>query len=494
MGSHDEDGTYVGIAASPHSGSFGPELIIVESGDSPLVLERSPANARRLRGKCQVWARAPGYAWASIEIDFARGGEYLLALEREAVLEVAMLSRVAPPPDQDRAVVNVRRVSESKETEDLEEIEKLIAELASQAEAKQILDEQLSSIRKTRDRHEAGCRGDSVASVVAQHPGVTRIEGLPPGRFAVCVEGRLSLGDPPVLGSARADLAAGETTRVTIALPDRPPMVPFEGTVQVPPEWGKIDVTVDVEPLDKEKVARDQGWKRVEVSSAGPGVHTWSAGKVPPGRYQVIVYALGLVEVFDVPPEGKRDARIQVGEPVEVRVKVVDAGTGEDIEDASVTFGPVPPADGASVPTLSAEEDRGTGEHTFRTPAGRVRIGAESDGYRPAEADLDVARGAKAATLRLERGCGAFLTLDGTMPSDRREFLMGVRFESQEGSGRILAWQWVPAEVAVKVTVDSPGLYELRVPRVDGLAPVEPIRIQIPADGYVEQTITLRRE
>ena len=46
----------------------------------------------------------------------------------------------------------------------------------------------------------------------------------------------------------------------------------------------------------------------------------------------------------------------------------------------------------------------------------------------------------------------------------------------------------------MRLTVDSPGLYELRVPRVEGLAPVEPIRIEIPPDRYVEQTITLRRE
>jgi len=483
------------MAASPHSGSLGPELTIVESSDSPLVLERAPGNTRRLQGRQSVWARAPGYAWGSTEIDFGLGGQHILTLEREATLEVTILSRTPPGTDEDPAVLRIRRAPESKELEDLEEIDKFLAEIASQAEAKQILDEQISSIRETRERIEGGgCEGETVASVAPQYPEVTRIEGVPPGRFAVCVELGGSLADPVVLGSAPTVLRGGETTRLVIPLADPEPMGHFEGTIEVPEIWGKVALSVHVELLDKAKVSPGQGWRHVEVTAVGRGVHAWSAGKVPPGRYQVLVHSFGLVEVFDVPPEGKRDALIRVGEPVEVRVKVVDARTGEDIEDAGVTFSPVSPADGASVAMRSTEEDPGAREHTFRTPAGRVNIRAESDGYRTAEEKLDLAPGAKAATLRLERACGAFLTLDGYMPSDQEKFWRGIRFEPQEGSGHTIGSQWVPAEVALKITVDSPGLYELHVPRVEGFAPVEPIRIEIPPDRYVEQTITLRRE
>src|SRR5688572_26861681 len=53
-------GKTFGSSATPH-GPFGPEQVLIESESSPLVLERTSANARRLQGNCTVWARAPGY-------------------------------------------------------------------------------------------------------------------------------------------------------------------------------------------------------------------------------------------------------------------------------------------------------------------------------------------------------------------------------------------------------------------------------------------------
>jgi hypothetical protein len=492
LGSYVEPGALHVMAASPHSGGYGPELTIVESQDSPIVLEKSQENARRLQGQRSVWARAPGYAWGSIDIDFSHGGPHILALEREATLEVTILSRTAPGTEEGPAVLRIRRAPESEEVKDLEEIDKFLAEIASQEEAKQILDEQISSIRKTRERIEGGCEGEPVASVAAKHGGVARIEGLPPGRLAVCVELGSSLADPYVLGSALAELRAGETGRVTITLADPEPSVPFEGRVELPPEWGSVEV-VYVELLHEGEGSRARAWKSVPAFPAGPGTFGWDAGNVSPGRYQVLLSDFALVRTFDVPPEGKRDALIRVGNPVEVRVKLLDAATGEAVEDSHVAYGPVRPIEGANVPRQIAEVEDSSWEHVFRAPAGRIRIEANSDGYMSGEETLDLSRGTKRVVLRMARGCGTVLTLDGIIPPEPPRLLRDIRLEPLEGTGRIVRVEWLRHDTA-SLTVDSPGLYELRVPRVEGLAPVEPVRIQIPPDRYVEQTITLRRE
>jgi hypothetical protein len=61
----------------------------LELGPSPVVLPNEHVMTKKA-----FRVRSPGYAWGTIEVDLERGGEFLLELDPEGALEVALFGEI----------------------------------------------------------------------------------------------------------------------------------------------------------------------------------------------------------------------------------------------------------------------------------------------------------------------------------------------------------------------------------------------------------------
>jgi hypothetical protein len=302
-----------------------------------------------------------------------------------------------------------------------------------------------------------------------------------------------SYDDPLVLGSEPVELAAGETTRVTVRMekrPDAAAMVPFEGTIHIPEAWRVGAVSLAIEPLGMPELDLDQLDPDVREIPDRPGMHRWSAGKVPPGKYVLILYDFELQHVVDVPPVGKLDAHIDVGDPVEARVKVVDAATGEGVKNAEVRWHCQWPAGVTGGSLDGAEYDEETGDHVFKAPAGPIQICVGSEQHVYIQQVLQLAPGQQTITVALKKACGVLLSVEGSRLAGLDGLDDRIELKSVSGQGRVVLTEYEP----LKFFLDQPGVYELHIPRLDGFRPVPPAMIRVPPGEFVEHTVVLERQ
>ena len=61
-----------------------------------------------------------------------------------------------------------------------------------------------------------------------------------------------------------------------------------------------------------------------------------------------------------------------------------------------------------------------------------------------------------------------------------------------EGSGTVTGWG--RAGEAARLTLSNPGTYDITLDKLEGYAPVEPMRIEIHPGQYAEHVVRLQRE
>jgi hypothetical protein len=232
----------------------------------------------------------------------------------------------------------------------------------------------------------------------------------------------------------------------------------------------------------------------MEEAPDRPGLFRWRAGNVPPGKHKANVYPFDLQQVIEVGPEGERNAEIRIGEPADVTVKLLDAETGESLEAEAPLHWSCPwPAGVRSGGLNSADWSPETKLYHLRAPAGELELSTRPDGYRSNSKLVEARPGKNELTLKLEKGCGFIVSVEEgekRLPYDLVDKKLHI--SEVEGSGTVTGWSG--AGEKKRLTLSNPGTYEVTLDKLDGYAPVEPLRIEIRPGQYAEHVVRLRRE
>jgi hypothetical protein len=392
----------------------------------------SPVTLPPIGGQPVLWVHVPGYAWARVQVLYLVGGEREVALARGATLEVVLRGRI---PEGVALDLVLKREDETWK-------------------------EPWNALNRESD-HET-------LADIATGP--------------LEVEARV---DETVLVTAHAELRAGETTRVELALGDMAGLaskrVPFRGSITGPPESVALE-------------------RRAMLVQQPPVIVPLAAGhfdfgQVAPGRYVVTIEPFLVHRAFDVGEAGLVDAVIELPALCEVEIEVVDARTGAAIGSPGVGWRtadhPLPELNTATSDfvVLSGSVSR------FRAPPGRIVVQAWPEGYAYHSEELDVRPGVNRATLSLEREQYVRVLLQqgsSRVPINPAEHDFDVLRE--DGKSVKTGWSKEPDSGALKLAVAAPGDYVLRSPRIAGFAPIPDRAVHLEYGGIAEVVIELVRE
>jgi hypothetical protein len=400
-------------------------------GPSPVTL---PRNTLR-EGPNPLFARSPGYAWGRIEIDQARGGERFLLLDQAGELEVEIVGTVS----------------------DLGAKLRLYS-----SEFTPIFEQEI--VGETR----------------------VSIEDIAPGSYRVTAQVGEFFKDPLVLGEATAEVVAGGNTRVELVLAAQAKRVtvPLAGTLFLPEEWKLDEFQLELELLDTPL----GGWDgHIPIGSdemvvTAPGVRSWKAGPVQPGRYEAKLGELAFSTVFEVGPSGLTDARIEVPPPCEILVTCVDDDTGAEVTSEPVDWHCAIPEGVHGWSSEDSTFDESLRRWRIRAPIGRIRIETLASEYLDATTEIDAHAGTNEVELRLARLTGLTLVLrDGTTEipwSDSME----ATLVPTEGQEQYESTRW--GNGSITFLRKAPGAYELRIATIPGYEPIAPIAVRL-AKGVV---------
>lgn len=493
-----------------HPGNFAPSDRIRSNARSPLSLPAEECGSLEYGSSVVLWARAPGYAWDRIEIDFAESGEYTLALKPAAELVITLVnhdptagSSSSPAP---RLIPVLRvRTFQGPPGGPLVDLEELRRHLEAMPEdrfpgGKEAgIAELIETLRQKKER--PLLRGDLLLEQrLGPSAGPITITGLAPGPVSVSVEvGSWILDDRVQLGWAATELEAGRRAQVTLVLESLPELeapAPLSGTLFVPPSWGQLDLTLFLDLVDLPEGARGDS-RMLRLSEMQPvaereGLYRWVAGEVVPGRYQVCVYEFQYRQVIHVPSDGLLDAHLELGERAVVLVHLLEKETGLPVPMKAVYWNCLSPDGAPGGSTWSAELDEEVGGYRFLAPAGRVEISTWGDGYERYDQVHEIRPGENEITIFLERSCGVVISVrEGEEAVSFELIERFIHIEEVGGGGLPIGRGW--SGDSGRFHLSNPGLYEIRIGPMEGYVPVEPVHVEVPAGELVEHVVVLKR-
>lgn len=492
-----------------HPGSFAPSDRIRSSARSPLRLPAEECVSLEYGSFVVLWARAPGYAWDRIEIDFAEFGEYTLALKPAAELVITLVNHdptAGSSSSRAPRLIPVLRVRTFRgppggSPVDLEELRRQLEAMpedqfpgGKEAEIAELIE----TLRQKRER--PLLRGDLLLEQRLEPvEGSITITGLAPGPVSVSVEvGCWTMDDQIQLGWASTELEAGRRAQVTLVLEPLPEFeapAPLSGTLFVPPSWGELDLTLFLDLVDlPEGVCGDALLLRLsemQPVAGREGLSRWSAGEVTPGRYEICVYQFQYRQVIHVPSDGLLDAHLELGERAVVVVHLLEKETGLPVPMKTVHWNCLSPDGAAGGSTWFAELDEEIGGYRFLAPAGRVEIRSRGDGYERYDQVHEIRPGENEITIYLKRSCGVVLSVrEGGETVSFEVIERFIHIEQVSGGGLPIGRWW--SLDGVRFHLSNPGLYEIRIDPVEGYLPVEPVRVEVPAGEFVEHVVVLK--
>jgi len=254
-----------------------------------------------------------------------------------------------------------------------------------------------------------------------------------------------------------------------------------------------------IEPLDRpdsefEDIVRIERARMDEVEGK-QGLYRWGAGNLLPGKYMVLVWEWDLWKVVRVGPGDEGDVRIEVPEPAEVSLRLVDAGTGQDATmDEVCWYRPFDEETPGGSPKL-VEKDRASGRFEFRAPAGDILFFIPSDEYRQTgqQGPLNLVPGRNERTLTVGRACGIVVVLkdgEAQVPWDR-SWIVNVKAKAVSGPGKDEGFGGGPG--GLRLIVSGPGLYELTFGPIPGFEKVPPRKVDVKADKFIDLVVALER-
>jgi hypothetical protein len=327
--------------------------------------------------------------------------------------------------------------------------------------------------------------------------GPVELLGLAPGTYAARAEVGNYWDSPIVLGEVSVELRAGELTQAVLELKAAPvlELADASGVVFIHQGWNSRSPQLSLELLDValggKEGRRSVTAQRVASERDGYDAFRWSEAALQVGRYELELYKPPFCAVFELLSGGRSDVEVTVPGPVECLVHVVDDVTGlpEDVEQ--VPWHQVWPA-GVSGGGLENADRTGPGEFRIRAPQTEIELMIWAWKYQPYNERVDLARGVREHTVRLQRGCGmAIKLLDGETPvAFPKDWYL--KLECVSGSGRTTLQQL--GDYERKLMVTEPGTYTLEVPSFSGYEPVPTQTIDIAAGHFTEHVVQLVRK
>jgi hypothetical protein len=366
------------------------------------------------------WVRAPGYAWTSILVDHAEGGERLLALEHGRRLSVTV--RGGNPTEGSL----------------------LRLWIAAAGDRRTLLLEQPLAVG-----------------------GTTELNGIAAGSYELSLED--SARTPRVLSLA------------TVAMPDRDRSIELKvdevgaeptrlfGQLHLSSAWAALDPVLEVRREHGPRVLASLPASAMARDGGGP--LRWSAGLLPPGRYELRIAACGFLETIDLAAVAERGHEARIADPARVSVRTLTAGRASLSEGVRLSWSHAD-LEGSGGPAEVDSTD--PSHHSFHAPAGRLLVRAvDSTGRVLADEERIVRSGANHLDLSL-RGSGEILVrlLDGVRPVPWNELSHRVEVRSL-ATGE-------PVEIDPPAgSVPGPGEYELRFGVFPGYEPVPTRRVWV---------------
>ncbi len=417
-----------------HPGNHGATPV-VDHAVSPLALPNDgSAEMQRLR------VHSPGYAWGAVDLSTAEAGERELRLVPGGDVDVTIVG-TAP----DGAVLRVRAEEQGPPAGEF------------RLSGKQL-----------------------------------RVDGLPVGRWLLTVEKGRWFQDPRQLGKTTIEVARGAITPATITLSEpveRPPTVQVQGTLTIDPAWG-ADVSFQLEPM-KEVCAWDEAdvvFASDALTKIGEGRYRWGPRKALAGRYGVVVEIAGYKSIVHVGPHPTTELDIVVPPPNEVRLRLVDALTRAPIAHASPSWYFQPPEGWDKGWSHGGIEEVGDGWYRFRSPAGRVGINVEPEGYAWTMESRDVKPGPNEIEVSVKRVCGVEIVLkDG-------DVIVPWPISGESDIENVVTKTGVAYWSGGKIAAKEAGEHTLTIGPIDGYEPIPPRRVVIPEGAWTKVEIALQRK
>lgn len=435
------------IDVSAHPGVDFAERILVADARSPFDLpdERPLLFAKQIR---RLLIGAEGYAWARREVDASRG-PYVVGLERGGDLEVELHG----------------------------------------------VDPRLPTELRLRLDGAAGPH----ASVRLDGDGPVLLRGLPGREFLVSVETGEWWAHPFTVAAARVRITVGETARVQLDLPPLPyaTSVAAAGRFLVPKAWRLERATFGIERQDPPdgpmELPQMGSTARSEAAGGECDVFEWRFEKLRPGRHRIGLVEPGFGAFLDVPPGGIEGVELRVPDPATLRVRIVDAASGADVEGVQVMWSAVGDSGERATGIHPAEFDARTHVHTIRAPIGQVALDVWDWRYLPCHERADVERGESEVTLRMVRACGLSLALrDGDVPIPIPEtwYQRPQPVDGTEGEPTLTQ---IDGGV-LRVMLSSPGSYTLLPPKLEDYRQPPLERFDVLPGRFTERVVQLERE
>ncbi|MBL8750954.1 MAG: hypothetical protein JNK78_17475 [Planctomycetes bacterium] len=422
------------LTGCTHPGNHGATPVL-DHAVSPLTLPNDgSADTQSFR------VHSPGYAWGAVDLSTAETGERELRLVPGGDLDVTILG-TAP----EGAVLRVRAAEQDSPT---------------------------GEFRLSR--------------------ALLRIDGLPVGRWLLTVEKGRWFQNPLQLGKATVEVARGAITPATITLSEpaeRPPMVQVQGTLTIDPAWGD-DVSFRLEPM-KEVCAWDEAdvvFASDALTKIGEGRYRWGPRKALAGRYGVVVEVAGYRSIVHVGPHPTTDLDIVVPPPNEVRLRLVDAMTRAPIAHASPSWYFQPPEGWDKGWSHREIAETGDGWYRFLSPAGRIGINVEPEGYAWTMESRDVKPGPNEIEVSVKRVCGVEIVLkDG-------DVIVPWPISGESDIENVVTKTGVAYWSGGKIAAKEAGEHTLTIGSIDGYEPIPPRKVVIPEGEWTKVEIALRRK
>jgi len=470
------------------------------AADAPSPLDVGPwLDDLALGNVVSTWIGAPGHAWTSVRFVRCNFVDRVVELVPGADLEVLVEgeSPWSREPAADPTSVRETRIG--------------IVEVDG---TKWIVDPDDDESPKLRLRPYRGAN-DSSSPIgpidlesTLERDAPTTIRGITPGSYVVAIEREGPGPDPTVFGCAEVELRGGSTTRVTIRCvrpPKTPEPVPLAGTLYIPAQWGSVKASLDMEPVGKEG-AKLSGRRSLELSSSGSGasdLFRWDAGRVLPGRYLIecdeFSLQIFLQTIVDTGPHGRTDVAIQIAEPADAVVHVVDSSDGQPVvcsdQENLLSWNVSRPQESRAWIPGTATWNAVSRSYLLRAPAGDAEFNMSAEDYEFADPNpiVTLRPGPNEFTLRARRSCGVVLRLiDGEdVTSWEDHVVASTRVRSADGSDAVTMFS--SNLKRFRIRLQAAGSYEVTVPDLAGYRPIPPFTIEVPPGVFVEHAIALER-
>lgn len=475
--------------AGPLLGQLPDESRIV-SGDSPLTLEAEPD---------QTWTSelvvvAPGRAATLLKVALRAGGETTVVLERGSTLSV----EIAALPDGVNAELRLHH---------LDRLRKRLAPIVERQRARVEAGDAGPGVHPFHERFATLERGPDPAleldlrfagAVLSEHAdhlipvhanGRREFEHLAAGKWVVSLVERIDESGY-CRGFVRVDVATGERAASAVSWIPRPDprTARIRGTLRVGREWATI-------PIDGRWIAILKGrgqdsslgsddwfghtFKSELAKTADPSLFAFDFGRLPPGRYVLLLPRFGVAVSRDVSADTAFD--VVVPPPVEVEVTLQSFAGGRVVTDVEVEWGaPVDFRDFREVAhRVNPDLERGcyrffapegpivvcTKAHgePFATNAQVFRVGPDSRSFsmtvRPPRVDLDV------------------ILLDGDQPLPQP---WNADFKVERDGKSAGGLYSFPAQgTHVTFRLEGPGRYRISAGALEGYEPPAPIEVDV---------------